>query len=364
MYKTLGIIGGGQLALMLIQSASKYGIDCICLDPDPKAPAFKYATKIINSSYGDIKGLRELEELSDVIIYEFENIKLETLIKLDQDKLYQGIDVLYYSQNRIREKKKANENAMKTVAFTQVSCLEELTKASKTIGFPAIVKTCELGYDGKGQVVINNEIDLAKARALLDVECIYEQKLDFDYEISVCAVGNQQGEVAVMPVVKNTHISGILHTSELLTSAVPANVSKAAQELVKSMFKQNKFCGIVCVEFFVKGEEIYFNEMAPRPHNSYHVTMDATSLSQFDLMIRAVIGFSLVDPEPQREMVMFNVLGQHLEKAMEFAKHTPEANLYIYGKTDVKHNRKMGHINVKNHPKLVLRLRKEVYDYE
>lgn len=364
MHKTLGIIGGGQLALMLIQSASKYGIDCICLDPDPNAPAFKYATKIINSSYGDLKGLKELESLSDVIIYEFENVKLETLIKLDQEKLYQGIDVLYYSQNRIREKKKARENGFKTVDFKNITCFDDLEVASHEIGYPAIIKTCELGYDGKGQMVIHGESDLIQARELLKVPCIYEKKLEFDYEISVCAVANKLGDVAVMPVVKNAHIDGILHTSKLLENEVEQSICKQAQELVKSMLKQNDFCGIICVEFFVKDKEIYFNEMAPRPHNSYHVTMDATSLSQFDLMIRAVNNFKLSDPKVVTEMVMFNVLGQHLAKAVDFAKNNSDVNLYVYGKKDVKHNRKMGHINVKNDLDLILRLRKEVYDYE
>ncbi len=364
MHKTLGIIGGGQLALMLIQSASKYGIDCICLDPDPDAPAFKYATRIINSSYGDIKGLRELEQLSDVIIYEFENVKLETLIKLDQDKLYQGIDVLYYSQNRIREKRKAKENGFKTVAFEQINCEADLIKASKVVGYPAIIKTCELGYDGKGQMVLNNDEDLLKAKTMLSQPCIYEAKLDFDYEISVCGVANKHGDVALMPVVKNTHINGILHTSELVHDLIDERLIKKAQKLVKEMFKANNFSGIVCVEFFVKGEEIYFNEMAPRPHNSYHVTIDATSISQFDLMIRAVLGFKLSNPKLINEMIMFNVLGQHLSKATLFAKNNPDVNLYVYGKKEVKENRKMGHLNVVNDSELVLRLRKEVYDYE
>ncbi len=364
MINKLGIIGGGQLALMLIQSASKYGIECVCLDPSPDAPAFKYASKIINASFGDKRALQELEKLSDVIIYEFENVNLEILKTINQDKLYQGVDVLYYGQNRIREKQLAKKSGIKTAKFMEINNSNDLAKACKTIGFPAILKTCELGYDGKGQLSLNSPADLNHAIEMLTVQCIYEEKVEFDYELSVIAVRNHQGEIICFDPVINKHVNGILHKTIYDPKAIAPDVRAEAQNQITKLMEENEFFGILCIEFFVKDGKLYFNEMAPRPHNSGHITMDATNVSQFDNVVRAALKLPLVAPKLCQPMVMYNVLGQHLLNAQVFVQQNSFVNGYFYGKDEVKTNRKMGHINLELNQTNIKKIENEVFKNE
>ncbi len=363
MINKLGIIGGGQLALMIIQSASKFGIECICLDPNPNAPAFKYATKIINAKFGDERGLKELEKLSDVIVYEFENVNLATLAKIDNEKLYQGIDVLYHGQNRVREKNLAKKSQIKTAKFMEVTNADQLAKAAKTIGFPAILKTSELGYDGKGQMVLRNPTDLNRAIQMLGVECIYEELIGFDYEMSIIAVRSHTDEFVTFEPIVNKHINGILHRSDYNPQQINNKLKEDANKIIKKLMTDNNFYGILCIEFFVKGNQLYFNEMAPRPHNSGHITMDATNVSQFDNLVRAVLKLPLVEPELIKPMVMYNVLGQHLLKAQVFLEKN-QVIAYNYGKDEALKNRKMGHINMKINSELEKKIEKEVFSNE
>ncbi len=364
MINKLGIIGGGQLALMLIQSASKYGIECVCLDPSPQAPAFKYASKIINASFGDKRALQELEKLSDVIVYEFENVNLEILKTINQEKLYQGIDVLYYAQNRIREKQLAKKSGIQTAQFMEVNNSDDLANACKTIGFPAILKTCELGYDGKGQLTIDSPADLNQAIEMLKVQCIYEQKVKFDYELSIIAIRNHQGEIVCFDPVINEHVNGILHKTTYDPTAISNIVNEVAQKQITKLMEANDFYGILCIEFFVKENRLYFNEMAPRPHNSGHITMDATNVSQFDNVVRAALKLPLVSPKLCQPMVMYNVLGQHLLNAQVFVQKNSFANGYFYGKDIAKTNRKMGHINLALNQTNIKKIENEVFKNE
>ncbi len=364
MKSKLGIIGGGQLALMIIQSASKFGIECICLDPNPQAPAFKYASKIIVAGFGDKRGLEELENLSDVIVYEFENVNLNNLKTIAEEKLYQGVAVLEYGQNRIREKNLARKSGLKTVDFAKVSSATELANASKQIGFPAILKTTELGYDGKGQLVLASPADLNQAVKIIEVECIYEQMIDFDYEMSIIAVRDYQNNIVCFEPVINEHHHGILHKTIYNPEMIDEKLAKEAKIQIQNLMEDNQFYGILCIEFFVKDQELYFNEMAPRPHNSGHVTMDATTVSQFDNLVRAAVGLPLETPKLLQPMAMYNILGQHLNQAKYFIEHDAEVQSYFYGKDEAKENRKMGHLNVEFVKEKMDNLEKEVFGNE
>ncbi len=362
MINRLGIIGGGQLALMLIQSASKYGIDVICLDPNENSPARKYASTFINADFNDDEALTELVSLSDQVIYEFENINIASLLKLDQAKLYQGTELLALSQNRIREKSCAQSIGFKTANFAKVNTKADLLLAIDQIGYPGILKTCELGYDGKGQLSINSEHDITKASELMDNELIYEQKIDFDYEISMIAIRNKADEFVSFAPFTNKHVNGILHETKMLK--ISQALIEEAKEQTAKMMRQCNYFGILCIEFFVKDDVLYFNEMAPRPHNSGHVTMDSYDYSQFDLMVKALCSQKISDPRINQQMRMYNILGQHYEKAITFCQENSFAKLYIYGKDKCVKNRKMGHINIIDNEELTNKLTREVFNYE
>lgn len=345
MRKTLGIIGGGQLALMIIASASKFGIDCICLDPNENAPAFKYCRKSICGEFNDPQALNQLVNQSDKVVYEFENVDLNALKQVDTSKLTQGIDVLMYSQNRLREKRMANEAGLKTCKYAKVNSYLQLLEATEIIGYPAILKTTELGYDGHGQLVLKSVADLHKAKELLDVECILEQMVKFDYEVSIIACRNHEGSIETFPLFRNEHRNGILHRTDM-NEQIDSHLQEKAENLIRRLMEKQEFYGILCIEFFVVGNELYFNEMAPRPHNSGHITMDACNVSQFDNLVRSAFDLKLVKPRILSDGTMLQILGQHLNNAYDLLQSNSDCLVYDYGKEDAKTNRKMGHLNL------------------
>lgn len=364
MISKLGIIGGGQLALMLIQSASKLGLEVTCLDPQADCPASLYASKMIVAEFNDLEALNQLVNWSDTVIYEFENVDLKCLKQVDQAKLFQGTEILKLSQNRIREKDFAQQIGLKTPKYQPVNSQNDLLSAIETIGYPGILKTCEMGYDGKGQMKIKAHTQLEDCVAMLNQELIYEQMIDFDYEISVIVVRGLDGSISTFKPFSNQHIDGILHHTNCDDEQITEHVKKTAQNLAEKFVTEIDYHGILCIEFFVKDEIIYFNEMAPRPHNSGHITSDAYHFSQFDLAINALCQYKLASPKLLSNMHMFNVLGQHLQAAEEFCRNNPQAKLYLYGKKLCKNNRKMGHINILDDKELIKKITKEVFNYE
>lgn len=342
MNKTLGIIGAGQLALMIVQSASKFGIKCICLDPNPIAPAFKYSEEIVKD-YDDIEGLKELSSRCDVIVYEFENIDLNALKVIDKSKLLMPLEVLRISKNRLLEKEFAKSNKYKVVEFSKVTDFESLTEAISKIGFPGILKTTEMGYDGKGQIVLKTQDDIMQIENLDGGEWIYEERLNFDFEMSVICVRSPNGQSKIFNPFINEHVDNILHKTRISKNT---KVNEQAKKLVENIMINNDFYGILCVEMFVKDDIIYFNEMAPRPHNSGHITMDSMNVSQFEQLVRAAFGYRLLDIEIIQDMAMINVLGQHMNKTIEILKNSPYVHTYLYGKDEARRNRKMGHLNI------------------
>ncbi len=358
MKNKIGIIGGGQLALMLIQSASKFGVECICLDPNPNSPAFKFSSEKIISSFSNKDALENLASKVDVILFEFENINIDALSEIDKNKFITDYDILKISQNRIIEKNFAINNGFNTTKFININNVDDLQKAISNMSYGGILKTAENGYDGKGQLSINNKDDIIKAKDLLKFQCIYEEKVEFDFEMSIIAVRSKV-ELEIFPPFFNEHINGILHKT-YLNKDLSSTIKDEAFSKTKELMINNNIYGILCIEFFIKGDKLYFNELAPRPHNSGHVSMDALNVSQFDQYIRAAIDFKLIKPTVIKNMSMINILGQHYTKALQISS-TNDLNIYLYGKDSNLKNRKVGHINIDSED-LINKINKEFLD--
>ena len=348
-YQTIGIIGGGQLGKMTAVAAKEMGYNVAILDPTPNCPAAQVSDTHIIAEYSDLEAIEKLAEVSDVVTYEFENIDANALDYLiSKNILPQGSDVLKTTKHRFLEKTAIANMGIKVPKFILIDSAEKLREV---VFYPSVLKTTTGGYDGKGQVVLKSQADLERACDLAGSdECILEEFLHFDKEISVIVARSITGEVATLPTSENVHVNNILHTS-----VVPAKISekleKKAQECAKTIAENLKSIGVMGVEMFVMGEEIYINELAPRPHNSGHYSMDACNLSQFDLHVRAICGLPLGTPKLLNEVVMVNILGQHMnmENIADSSHYEPlleNGNLHLYGKAKAVANRKMGHLNL------------------
>ena len=345
MSKRIGIIGGGQLGLMIAQQARELGARTIALDPAVDAPAFAVCDDHIVAAYTDKAALEELCQRCDVVTYEFENIPAEVLIPLcERYNIKQGYRPLLDSQDRLREKSNASEHGFSTPPFEAVDDVESLHRAIERIGLPAVLKTRTLGYDGHGQAVIKSEKDIARAEALCAVPCILEGFVDFDFEVSVVAVRSAQ-EMTIFPVGRNIHRGGILDLC-----IVPAELSAQLQNKIEAQchrfMSESDYYGILAIELFVKGEEILFNEMAPRPHNSGHYTIEGTKTNQFRELCRFLLDMPLEDAKlVGQAVIMKNILGEDMDSAEEIASEKHKGvYVHLYGKNECKPKRKMGHI--------------------
>ncbi len=349
---TIGIIGGGQLGLMLAQQARTIGsgVRCIALDPAAEAPAFAACDEHIVGRFDDPAAVEELCRRSDVVTYEFENVPGEILIPLcEKYRIPQGYRPLYDSQDRVREKCNARDHGLLTPRFAAVDDEASLRAAVREIGLPAVLKTRTLGYDGHGQQVLRTEADLAKALPLLGVPCILEEFVPFDFEASVVTVADDR-EAVSFPVGRNVHRDGILDLC-----FVPAGGDAAVLERMRRQSEQFMrdcgYRGILAIEYFVRGTEIYFNEMAPRPHNSGHYTIEGATTNQFRELARYLVGERLQRPELVAPTVMKNILGQDLAAAEAIAAEPREGVfVHLYGKRESRPKRKMGHITFVGEP--------------
>lgn len=346
--KTIGIIGGGQLGQMLALAAKEMGFKTLILDPDATCPAGQVADQQLVFAYDDRLALERLATEADVLTYEFENVDLAALEELTDPKLLpQGTELLKITKNRLAEKTFLKEHGLKTAPFAKVTNKAELAQALKVIGTPSILKTCEGGYDGKAQQNILTPADILLAEELLTQgTCILEGFVDFKLECSVMVARNAAGEITVFPVSENIHRDHILHES-----IVPARISESltdkAQALAKQIAQGLELKGILGVEMFIgQDEEIYINELAPRPHNSGHYSIEACNFSQFDIHDRAILNWPLPQIELLKPAVMVNVLGQHHAKSQELIQAKPNWHFHDYGKQEVRTGRKMGHITI------------------
>ncbi len=354
---TIGIIGGGQLGRMMALSAKAMGYRIIVLDPTEDCPAAQVSDEQIIADYDDKVALRELAEKAEVVTYEFENIDYDAL-KMTQDlvDVPQGAELLSITQDRILEKAYLESANINIAPYAIIVDKEEIKTEIKSIGYPAVLKTAQGGYDGKGQVVLHDADDIEKAARLLRYgSSVLEAWIPFEKEISIVVARGKDGQVETFPVAENVHVNNILHTT-IAPADVSADVHEEAEEIAKKLADVLQLCGVLAVEMFVtKSGAIYVNELAPRPHNSGHFTIEACSISQFTQHIRAIVGLPLIKPELLKPALMINILGQHVEAVNEKMIDYPHWFVHYYGKKDTKINRKMGHVTVLTEdPRIVL----------
>jgi len=346
--QTIGIIGGGQLGRMMAISAKEMGFLVAVLDPTPNSPCGQVADIEITANYDDLEAIKELASVSDVITYEFENIDYEALTWLEENaNLPQGSHLLRITQDRGTEKSAIQEIGLQVAPFRLVENQEQLAEAVEEIGFPSVLKTCRGGYDGKGQFVLKQTEDIELAGKLLDSGgCILEAWVPFQKEVSVIVTRNPAGEVKAFPVAENIHVENILHQS-----IVPARISEIretkAKEMAMKLASEFQLVGTLAVEMFVTEDgEIYINELAPRPHNSGHYSIDACETSQFEQHVRSVCNWPLGETTLLRPVVMTNILGEHVQPLLEKVSQLSSVKVHLYGKAEAKVKRKMGHVTV------------------
>lgn len=347
-HSTIGIIGGGQLGRMMAFSAKERGYQVGVLDPTPNCPTAQVADWQIEADYDDAEALLSLAKRCDVLTYEFENVDVSTIERvMDQVHVPQGTDLLLITQNRLKEKEFLKKSGIPVASYARIDSIEDLKNQSETIGYPSVLKTIRGGYDGKGQFVLKKSSDIESAATLLEQgTCILEKWVSFQMEVSVMVTRNERGAIAVFPVSENIHQNNIL-----LKSIVPARISKDLQKEVKQIAEtiadQLNLVGVLGIELFVTEQgELYANELAPRPHNSGHYSIEACTDSQFDMHIRAICGYSLPEVGLLKPAVMVNILGEHLELALELNEQQPSWHVHDYGKSEAKVGRKMGHITI------------------
>ena len=342
--KTIGIIGGGQLGLMIAEQARLLGARTVCLDPAADAPAAAVCDDHIVGRFDDPAAVEELCRRSDVVTYEFENVPGDILIPLcDKYNIPQGYRPLYDSQDRLREKTNAREHGLRTPRFAAVDDEASLRAAVAQIGLPAVLKTRTLGYDGHGQAVLRTEEDLARALPLLAVPCILEEFVPFDFEASIVMVADDE-RIVSFPIGRNVHRDGILDLC-FVPAEVDGEVLARMRRESERFMRSCGYRGILAIEYFVRGGEIYFNEMAPRPHNSGHYTIEGATTNQFRELARYLLGEPLQEPRLVAPTVMKNILGQDLEAAQRIAAACPpHVYIHLYGKSECRPKRKMGHI--------------------
>ena len=340
---TIGILGGGQLARMLAVAASRLGHKTHIYDPNNKAPAFKVATQQTVGSFNDYSLLRTFAKSVDVLTYEFENIPISTLESIeDIVPIFPQKNALSISQNRILEKNFFKSLNLKTVKFALVKSFDHFTTAITQIGVPSILKTCREGYDGKGQLYIDDSTPEDEIRRhLADKECILERLVNLDTELSVIVARNQAGEVVSFDPGENLHKAGILKMT-----IVPSKVAKSVQLdsviIAGQIVNALDYVGVMGVEFFLaSGDGLLVSEIAPRVHNSGHWTQNGCSIDQFEQHIRAIIGSKLGNGERHSNVKMINILGEEINDCLDIT----DAAIHFYGKEEALPGRKMGHIN-------------------
>ena len=350
---TIGIVGGGQLGRMFALEARRMGYRVAVLEPAAGSPAAQVADEHIQAPFDDVEAARELARRSDVVTLEWENADVDTLRALEAlAPVRPGPGVLAIAQHRVREKDAARRLGIPTAEYRAVSTREELHQALAEIGAPAVLKTARFGYDGKGQAVIRaaGEADAAfDAVGGEGVELILEAFVRFTMEVSVICARTARGELASFPVAENVHRGGILH-STVSPARVSEGVAAQARRVAETLAEGLGVVGLLAVEMFV-GEDgvVRMNEIAPRPHNSGHHTIEACPVSQFEQQLRAVCGLPLGSTELLRPAAMVNLMGEDAGTGLgrpgaASALSIPTAALHLYGKAEARPGRKMGHV--------------------
>lgn len=342
---TIGILGGGQLGRMLSVAASRLGFKTHIFEPGVNPPAADVAHAVTTAPYEDEAALRAFASAVDVITYEFENIPTAALDLLETLRpIRPGREALRISQDRLTEKAFLQNLGLKVAPFADIPDATALKNAMETIGAPSILKTRRFGYDGKGQARIMDAADANKAFAeMAGAPAILEGFVDFSHEVSVIAARSPDGDVACFDPGENVHRDGILHTT-----TIPAKLSASQRTdailMAANILNRLDYVGVLGVELFVTSAGLIVNEIAPRVHNSGHWTQNGCTVDQFEQHIRAVVGWPLGDGKRHSDVVMENLIGDDMDRVDALARE-PNTALHLYGKTEIKAGRKMGHVN-------------------
>ena len=349
---TIGVIGGGQLGRMFALDAKRMGYNVITLDPQEHSPCGQVADEQIVASYDDLLAIEELGKRTDLVTYEFENISIASIEHLEQleYRVTPGSNVLRITQDRLLEKKFVRECGVPTADFVEVNRIDDIPGAAMTVGFPAVLKTVRGGYDGKGQWRATN-LEEAKAAfaAARGAKLIFEKMIHFMRELSVIATRDAKDNVVTYPVCENTHDQGILAMT-IAPARIDKKVAARAASMAATIGRKLGIVGTYCVEFFLTmDEELLVNEIAPRPHNSGHYTIDVTPCSQYEQHVRAICDLPLSQPRMFCNAIMMNVLGQgkgDFLAGVPALLSDPAIVLHVYGKKHAVARRKMGHFTM------------------
>ena len=353
---TLGVMGGGQLGRMFVHAAQRMGYFTAVLDPDPVSPAGLVSHFHIQTDYLDEQGLAQLMQRCAAITTEFENVPSPALFTLGAHRpVAPGANAVSIAQDRIKEKAHFVRCGVPCAPYAVITTPEQLAGVADGL-LPGILKTAKLGYDGKGQVRVADRAALQVAWAeLKSVPCVLEAMLPLQAECSVIVARGWDGAIVNFPVQLNEHRAGILAVTEVYEGNVPSALAGQAVDAAKSIANELQYVGVLCVEFFVVAGEngqsaLVVNEIAPRPHNSGHYTMDACDESQFDLQVRTLAGLPLQQPRQHSPAVMLNLLGDLWKDGVtppwDQVLALPGTHLHLYGKLKASKGRKMGHLNI------------------
>lgn len=346
----LGVLGGGQLGRMFTIAARSMGYRVWVLDPDPHSPAGSMADRHIQAGYRDPAALAEMGAGCAAVTTEFENVPAETLEFLEaRVPVRPGSAAVAIARDRIREKTFIREQGLATAPFFAIRQRDDLEQAYAQLSMPALLKTAQLGYDGKGQVPVTSLAEAQQGFAQLqEAPCVLEQRVELALELSVILARSASGDTALFPVGENVHVGGILDTT-FVPARVPARLAEQATGMAQVLADAMDYCGVLAVELFLTREgELLINEMAPRPHNSGHYTVDACLTSQFEQQVRTLCGLPPGATTLLSPVVMVNILGDLWEPVSppweQLLSH-PQAKLHLYGKRHARPGRKMGHYN-------------------
>jgi len=355
---TLGVMGGGQLGRMFVHAAQALGFRVAVLDPDATSPAGAAADRHLRTGYLDAAGLDALADACAAVTTEFENVPAPALERLARHRpVAPPAAAVQICQDRAAEKAHFTASGVPCAPHAVVASEADCASPAVAALLPGILKTAQLGYDGKGQVGVQRPEDLAAAwRQLGGTRCVLEQRLPLAHELSVIVARGADGHVVHLPVQQNLHRDGILAVTQVPAPAVDAAQAARAVDCAQRLAASMHYVGVLCVEFFVLADgSLVANEMAPRPHNSGHYSIDACDVSQFELQVRTLAGLPLVAPRLHSPAVMLNLLGDLWFPAPGAAAREPDwagvlalpgVHLHLYGKTEARPGRKMGHLTV------------------
>jgi 5-(carboxyamino)imidazole ribonucleotide synthase len=343
----LGVLGGGQLGKMFAVTALTMGYKVVTWDPDPTSPAGEFASLHIQAEYDDTDALTTFSKLARAATTEFENIPEEVLRLLSTHMaVVPGPDAVSVCQDRVREKKFLKNAGFPVPPFYEILKPDDLDRAISQTGTPALLKKNRWGYDGKGQMTVTSLKDALSAyQDFGGVPCILERMIPFTKELSVVLTRDGRGDIRTFPVAENVHRKGVLETT-VVPARIPEEIAKDTLSIAQDIAVQLKYQGVLAVEFFLADEGLLVNEMAPRPHNSGHFTLNACLTNQFEQQVRSLCGIPLGDPRLVGPAAMGNIMGDcwsNGEPDWEKVLRHPDVKLHLYGKAEARPGRKMGH---------------------